>query len=979
MEPLKRLIVDCEGEIVRRVLDYARTRGYMQLMPALEETYTSAVVTMSANLVQCLTLQGDVPPICAADDLALDPAASVGARMARMRAIDARDVRLFAGMLKYYRQAYLDVVQQAGFPLEDGWRYARAVERFFDRFELGVLGELAVNPIDVVRAQVLDRNAELAAEKDRYLSAFADLPVPVLFLDQDGLVENINAAAVLLFLPSEASHHRYHQDPSRRQRPPVLADELEAFRVGPEREASFERELKTGKGTRYFQVRCTKTFTSAEALSGMLVILNDLTYRRHTEESLRRGQAKYQSLFENMLSGFAYTRVVLDRRNRPVDYMLLEVNRAFERLTGLEAADIVGRTITEVLPGIEAGDLDWLGTLGRVALSGEAAAFDAYLAPLSRWYAVSLFSPSPGHVTLMLSDISELKSTQESLASSRDFYLTLFEGFPSMIWRAGADGRVDYVNAAWLDFTGRTLDEAIGESWLVDVHPEDGERCRITLRKAIDERRAFQIEYRLRHRSGEYRWVHDAARPFHDLGGAFDGLIGSTSDISDRKRQEEALERLATHDALTGLPNRRLLEEALGRAVAHARRGHLSSLLLLDLDGLKTVNDASGYAAGDALLRDIAAALTTTLSAEDLLSRVGGDRFGVLLQDTALDDAQRVAERLHEALSGSALGPAGSDVGLSIGIVEIDGRFEASAALAQADAAAYRAKEIGGDRVVRYVPDMESSDHTDEHTAAMLARLADALAGDGALRLHFQPVFRVSDGTVTFNEVTLRLADGRGGLLEASEFMWVAERGGLMPELSRWVLQRAASILVDDPGMRLSMNLSGADLADEGLVDAAAALLEAAGVSAERLSFELSESALLPDLSVARRWIESARARGFGFALDGFGRGYNSFEYLRELPVDRVKIDGSVVRSLVGDPRQLALVQAVQAVASSREIETVAECVENEYVLQVVRNAGVDLAQGPHLGGPGPDVLRAPETAWESRFPGGRSASSTAR
>ena len=710
----------------------------------------------------------------------------------------------------------------------------------------------------------------------------------------------------------------------------------------------------------------------------MLVILNDLTYRRYAEDSLRRGQAKYHALFENMMSGFAYTKVVLDRHNRPADYVLLEVNRAFERLTGLQAVDVVGQRITDVLPGIEDGDVDWLGELGRVALSGEAAAFDAFLAPLERWFAVSLFSPSPEHVTLMISDISELKATQDSVAGSRDFYLTLFQGFPSMIWRASADGRIDYVNAAWLDFTGRSLDTAIGDNWLLDVHPGDAERCRITLRKAIDERRAFQIEYRLRHRSGEYRWVHDAARPFQDLEGAFGGLIGSATDISDRKRQEEALERLATHDALTGLPNRQLLEEAVGRAVAHARRGHLSSLLRLDLDGFKTVNDASGLAAGDAVLRDVAAVLTTTLRADDLVSRVDGDEFGVLLQNTVLDDARRVAERLHEALARPGVGPAATDVSLSIGIAEIDGKSEMSAALAQADAAAYRAKELGGDRVVLYVPDLGVPARPDSYTATTLMRLADALAGDGALRLHFQPVFRVDDGTVVYNDILLRLADGDGGLFAASEFTGVAEHGGLMPEISRWVLQQAADVLADDPNMRLSMCLTGADLADEGLVDAAAALLDAAGISPERLSFEIPESALSPDLGVARRLIDSARARGFRFALGGFGSGYKSFEYLRELPVDRVRIDGSVVRSLVADPRQLTLAQAVQAVASSRGIETVADCVENEYVLQAVRNVGVVLAQGSHLGVASPDALRT-SAARESRFPGGRSAKPIAR
>jgi len=200
----------------------------------------------------------------------------------------------------------------------------------------------------------------------------------------------------------------------------------------------------------------------------------------------------------------------------------------------------------------------------------------------------------------------------------------------------------------------------------------------------------------------------------------------------------------------------------------------------------------------------------------------------------------------------------------------------------------------------------------------MLMRLADALAGDGALRLHFQPVLRADHGTVAFNDVLLRVADGNGGLFATSEFIGVAEHGGLMPEISRWVLQQAA------------------------------------GISPERLSFEIPESALLPDLGVARRLIDSARARGFRFALGGFGSGYKSFEYLRELPVDRVRIDGSVVRSLVADPRQLTLAQPV-------------------------RNVGVVLAQGSQLGVASPDALRTSAAAWESRFPGGRPAKPIAR
>lgn len=977
MERLKRLIVGSEDEFVRRVLWYARTYGYSQHMPALEEAYRMAVASMSAGMIQSLNLAGDIRDVRASDDLEIDPIAQLGSRMGRQRRGDAADVRVILGLLKYFRRAYLDVINDAGLQREEERRYATVVDRFFDRYELGCVSQWCADPADVIDRAILERNQQLALEKNRYLGAFADLPIPAMFLDAQDNVENMNVAAVLLFKIGESGRTHYYYDASRREGPPVLAEEIASFRSGLEREISFERELRTAKGTRFFQIRFNKVYDVDDEYAGMLITLNDLTYRRHAEEALRRSQAKYLTLFENMLTGFAYTQVVLDRRNRPIDYTFVEVNAAFERMTGLRAVDIVGRRMTEVMPGARnevTGSGDWLGTLGRVAVTGETASFDSYLDPPGRWYSSSVYSPASGFVTVMLTDISELKWIQESLSRSRDFYLTLFEGFPSLIWRAGSDGQVDYVNRSWLDFTGRELDQVTGEHWLDDVHTEDRERRSAAMREAVERHRSFQIEYRLRAASGEYRWVLENGRPFRDLDGSFAGVIGSAADIMDRKQQEVALEHLATHDQLTGLPNRRLFEEALARAVAHARRGHPSALLFIDLDGFKAINDSFGHAAGDAALKTVSDMLVKHLRTEDLVARVGGDEFAVLMQDTVLSDGRRASERLRLGVHASSIGPSGDPVSLSIGLVEVDGQTDAPTTLGHADTAMYRAKEKGGNRVSIYQPGFEADAGAegDERTGLMLARLKDALSRDGAFIFNYQPVFRVSDGAVLYSEALIRLIDRDRNVIQPRDFVAVAERFGLMPQLSRWVLRQAALVLRDNPDVTLSVNLSGVDLADSGLLDAGRAMLADSGVSADRLGFELSETAVLADLEGARRWIENAREHGFKFSLDDFGGGYNSFSYLRNLPVDRIKIDGSVIRSLVIDPRQLTLLEAVQSVASSGGMETVAECVENEYVLRIVRDVGVDLAQGFHLGRPSLDIITASEMPWESRFPGGR-------
>jgi EAL domain-containing protein (putative c-di-GMP-specific phosphodiesterase class I) len=309
---------------------------------------------------------------------------------------------------------------------------------------------------------------------------------------------------------------------------------------------------------------------------------------------------------------------------------------------------------------------------------------------------------------------------------------------------------------------------------------------------------------------------------------------------------------------------------------------------------------------------------------------------------------------------------AGGLLGLSIGLVEVDGDTDRETTLSHADAAMYRAKETGGDRVLQWHPDY-LAEPLDKRSGLMVARLKDALMRDGALVFHYQPVFDLKTGEVAYSEALLRLVDRDQRVTLPSEFIGVAERTGLMPQLSRWVVRQAAIALRSEPAARLAVNVSGVDLGDDHLLDDVAAELADAEVSADRLSFEVSEAAVIRDLPAARRWIERIREMGCSFALDDFGAGFNSFAYLRDLPVDRVKVDGSVVRSLMADPRQLTLLEAMKAVADQRGLQTVAECVENEYLLEIVREIGMTYAQGYALGRPSPDLVFAGKAPWEGR------------
>jgi len=317
-----------------------------------------------------------------------------------------------------------------------------------------------------------------------------------------------------------------------------------------------------------------------------------------------------------------------------------------------------------------------------------------------------ILDPFDQHIStlILMNDITYIVEAEKKVARARDFYLTLFEEFPAMIWRAGTDGQFNYFNHAWLAFTGRPFEEQIGFGWAAGMPEADRQRFLNLYATAVKEQKSFEIEFRLRRYDGEYRWVLCVGRPFSGLEGEFAGFIGSSYDITERKMQEEELSYLAMHDPLTGLPNRRMLEVVLPRLIEQTELGKFSALFFIDLDNFKLVNDNFGHNVGDGILVELGRIIKKQLREGDLLVRLGGDEFAILLDSVEEREAENIARRLLESVSHYQFVTPGQafNLFLSIGVTMISKKETPEIILSRADTAMYQAKEKGGNQFVLY-------------------------------------------------------------------------------------------------------------------------------------------------------------------------------------------------------------------------------------------------------------------------------------
>ncbi len=437
--------------------------------------------------------------------------------------------------------------------------------------------------------------------------------------------------------------------------------------------------------------------------------------------------------------------------------------------------------------------------------------------------------------------------------------------------------------------------------------------------------------------------------------------------IHDHIGSAPGVERLisfqTSHDPLTGLINRREFEKRLGSMVgALAGGGRQHAICYLDLDHLDMVNDTCGHRAGDAVLRQVAARLQTLVRGTDVLARIGGDQFAALLTDCNLEDARSVAEKLRDAVRKLRFPWEDHvfEVSTSVGIACLDTTtLHFSDALSAAHAACLVAREDGGDRVRTFqTADLEFGHH--HHLARWMQKVREAVE-NSRFQLLVQDIVPIDAGgkRERHGELLVRMLDEHGGLVAPHTFLSAAERYNLMPAVDRWVIQHTFEALENGAEALSSLdlcaiNLSGQSLSDPEFLEDVTELLNATTVPASRLCFEITETAVVENFDSARAFIAALKKRGCRFALDDFGSGMSSYSYLKHLPVDYLKIDGSFVRGMLEDPIDRAVVESINQIGHDLHMKTIAEFVESEEILSALTEVGVDYAQGSIIAEPRP-------------------------
>ncbi|MBL0746383.1 putative bifunctional diguanylate cyclase/phosphodiesterase [Nocardioides baculatus] len=439
-----------------------------------------------------------------------------------------------------------------------------------------------------------------------------------------------------------------------------------------------------------------------------------------------------------------------------------------------------------------------------------------------------------------------------------------------------------------------------------------------------------------------------------------DIVMVNVVDISDRRRYLDRLSHLADHDVLTGLANRRRFEVELERHLDRCRRhGPVGALLLLDLDNFKQVNDSLGHNAGDELLVTIAGLLRRSIRSTDVVARVGGDEFAIMLTDGDQAATQRVADQVVERIRDHAatLDGVRRRVSASVGAVTFAAATEHSAdILALADMTMYDAKESGRNRVA-LLAEGDSRSPRSSMRLQWQARIEDALDNDRFV-LHFQPIMDIATGRIDSAEVLLRLRGEDGEIVPPGRFVYIAERAGLMPRVDSWVLDRSIEMLAQlrelVPDFCLEVNISGASMGDASVEATILSALRRFDVDPKALILEITETSAVADVALAREFAERMAAMGCRFALDDFGAGFGSFYYLKHLIFDYVKIDGEFVAHVHRSSVDRTIVRSIVGIAKDLGKQTVAEFVSDPEIFDVVRAEGVDYAQGFMIGKPVP-------------------------
>lgn len=685
-------------------------------------------------------------------------------------------------------------------------------------------------------------------------------------------------------------------------------------------------------------ILCSFTRVDVRGRATVLSVLQDITESKRAHRALTETSETLSALFD----ASPVAILAIDSQANVTLW-----NSAAERMFGWAAHEVIGKPYP-LVPDDRAGEFERLklkvfGGSGFSAFETRRRKKSGDLMDVS--VSTTPIRDSQGNVegvVAVVEDISHRKRAENALRESEERYRNLFMRNLAGVYRTTVEGDVIECNDALARMLGYDSPDEILLRPVLENYPHPEERA-VFLDKLRANGRVEAHETHLLRKDGTPVWVLESAHLTHTNEHP-DGVIeGTMIDITDRRRAEETIRHLAYHDTLTDLPNRSLFVDRLRQSIARARRtGEMVGVLFLDLDHFKDVNDSAGHAEGDMLLRNVATRLKDFLRDGDTLARFGGDEFVLLLPELeSVEDATNAADRILKAMrkpwrvNGRELHLAAS---IGITIAPLDGE-DPETLLRNADTAMYRAKEHGRNSFELYTADMN---------ARIVARLSLENAIRRAIKnnefvLHYQPQVDILTGEIVGVEALVRWQHPERGLVLPGEFITVAEASGLIGPIGDWVLRQAC----EDgrrwsdqglPAIRIAVNLSARQFEHRDLVDKIASVLKETGLTSGRLQVEITEGIAMADVGFTISTLNELRAMGVKVAIDDFGTGHSSLSYIKNLPIDAVKIDGSFIHDISTDSVDAAIVTAIVAISHSMRLNVIAEGVETAEQFEFLRD-----------------------------------------
>jgi len=694
----------------------------------------------------------------------------------------------------------------------------------------------------------------------------------------------------------------------------------------------------------------------------LLFLMQTVSYRQQVKNlrykvaqrtaELIQSEAKLNSIFEHSPVGIFH----YDKQG-----VILKTNRHFEHIIGANKNGLIGFNMLKKVQN------DNLSKAIKSSLKGQVSTFEGeYISVSHRKKSylevdlVPLYS-STGEIDGGVGVCDDITLQQKNTSNLQKLSRVVECSLDGIII-TNTKGIIEYVNPRFTNITGYSSKESVGKKANFFSSPETTDTTYTDLWHSISNGYEWSNEVKNKRKNGELYWAKVTIIPMTNATGKVTHFIGIQVDITESRIISKQIAYQAKHDMLTGLINRYEFEHQLTDAVCSAQGSQLTHVLcFLDLDQFKIINDTCGHAAGDELLRQVAGLIDENMKPNDILARLGGDEFAILMRNTQLTDAVVAANKILERIKTFQFIWKKNcfSIGVSIGVAEISRHSgNTSEVLIHADLACYAAKDLGRNRVHTYHDNDELLTIRDGEFR-WVNEIKEALNED-RFELYAQPILALSNPDHKFIfEVLLRMQDKNGQLIAPGIFLPIAERYNLSQPIDRWVFERTLAWMQTNNKQltmfdHISINLSGASLGDDELLQHIMYKITQANVLPKQIMFEITETAAISNLANATVFINTLSEFGCQFALDDFGSGLSSFAYLKNLPVNTLKIDGIFIKDILTNPIDAAMVKSINEIGHLMKLKTVAEFVENDAIKQELESIGVDYAQGYGIGKPQP-------------------------